>query len=234
MLARVRDAILARWGTSIRRVRRPAFFTLRHATPLSNEWGFDRGTPIDRYYIEQFLGEHAADIRGRALEVKSAAYTERFGSGVTQADVLDIAEAGNPNATIVTDLTAADAIPGDQFDCFILTQTLQFIYDVRAAITHAHRLLKPGGVLLATVPVVSRIAPRYGRETDYWRFTAASCTRLFGDVFGAGEVTVRTFGNVLVGVAFLEGAACEELPDGKLDVNDPYFPILVTVRAVKA
>ena len=62
---------------------------------------------------------------------------------------------------------------------------------------------------------------------------AASCHRLFGDVFGARQVSVRTWGNVLAGVAFLRGTACQEIPRRKLDVNDPYFPILVTVRAVK-
>jgi hypothetical protein len=37
----------------------------------------------------------------------------------------------HPGATIVGDLTRADHIPSDSFDCVNLTQTLQFIYDVR-------------------------------------------------------------------------------------------------------
>ena len=233
MLTGIRDAILRRWGRSIRRARRPAFFgSLRGTAPLSNEWGFDRGTPVDRYYIEQFLGASSADIAGRVVEIKSAAYTERFGRGVTRADVLDI-DATNTCATIIADLTSADMMPVSAFDCFLLTQTLQLIFDTRAAIALAHRALRPGGVLLATVPVVSRVVPRYGLATDYWRFTEASCERLFSEVFGAGHVTVRTYGNVFAGVAFLEGVACEELPRHKLDVHDPYFPILVSVRAVK-
>ena len=216
-----------------RRLRRPSLLGAMGVHPLSSEWGFDRGTPVDRYYIERFLAEHSGDIRGRTLEVKSAEYTRRFGSAVTQADVLDL-EAGNPEATIVADLAAGIGIPERAFDCFVLTQTLQFIYDLHAAVVQSHRLLRPGGVLLATVPVVSRIAPRYGLTTDYWRFTAASCTRLFGDTFGPEQVTVRTHGNVFAGVAFLRGAALEELPRRKLDEHDPYFPILATVRAVRS
>jgi SAM-dependent methyltransferase len=233
MLTEIRDVILARWGSSIRRVRRPALFgSLRGVAPLSNEWGFDRGTPVDRYYIEQFLGANSSDIAGRVVEVKSAAYTERFGRGVTQADVLDI-DVTNTCATIVADLASPDMMPVNAFDCFLLTQTLQFIFDTRAVIALAHRALRPGGVLLVTAPVVSRLAPRYGLATDYWRFTPASCKRLFGEVFGEERVTVRAYGNVLAGVAFLEGAASEELPRHKLDAHDPYFPILVSVRAVK-
>jgi hypothetical protein len=85
-----------------------------------------------------------------------------------------------------------------------------------------------------TVPSISRIAPRYGPATEFWRFTAASCTRLFGDVFGAANVEVRTHGNVLAASAFLYGASVEEVPQEKLDVNDPFFPIIVTVRATRA
>ena len=216
-----------------RRLRRPTMLGATAVEPLSTEWGFDRGTPVDRYYIERFLAAHSADIRGRTLEVRSAGYTNRFGSAVTRAEVLDI-DAGNPDATVVADLAVGDGIPERAFDCFVLTQTLQFIYDVRSAIEQSHRLLRPGGVLLVTVPIVSRIAPRYGLTTDYWRFTPASCTRLFGDVFGPDQVTVQTHGNVAAGVAFLRGAAVEEVPRSTLDAHDPYFAILASVRAVRA
>ena len=217
----------------LRRLRRPAWLgTLRRTTPLSGEWGFERGTPIDRHYIEHFLNEHRSDIRGRVLEIKNDAYTKRFGRGLERCDVLDI-DPGNPRATIVSDLTAADAVAADQFDCFLLTQTLQFIYDTRAAIGHAHRMLRSGGVLLVTVPMVSRIAPRDGLETDYWRFTTASCSRRFGDVFGPERVTVRPYGSVLTGIGFLAGLAAEELRPPELAHGDPYFPLVIAVRAVK-
>jgi SAM-dependent methyltransferase len=217
----------------LRRFSRPAWLGIRHrTTPLSDEWGFDRGTPIDRYYIERFLEEHQRDIHGRVLELKDSGYTDMYGVGVERRDVLDI-NPGNRQATIIADLTAADAIVADQFDCFVLTQTLQFIYNIRAAVQHAHRVLRPGGVLLATVPAVSRIAPRYGLKTDYWRFTTASCLALFGEVFGAEQVIVRSYGNVLAGIAFLTGMAYEELSRSELETHDAYFPLIIAVRAVK-
>ena len=101
------------------------FGQLRRLTPISREFGYDRGLPIDRYYIEQFLSTNASDIRGRVLEMGDDSYTRKFGADrVQQADVLHVVE-GNPRATIVADLTCADHVPSDIFDCIILTQTLQ-------------------------------------------------------------------------------------------------------------
>jgi SAM-dependent methyltransferase len=218
---------------ALRRWRRPATFAEMETAPLSSEWGFDRGTPIDRYYIERFLSTHAADIRGRVLEVKNADYTQRFGRGVTHSEVLDISK-DNPLATLVADLSQPDQFPEGRFDCVVLTQTMQFIYESGAVVDSAYRMLAPGGVLLVTVPSISRIAPRYGPTTEFWRFTAASCTRLFGDAFGAANVEVRTHGNVLAASAFLYGATVEESARDKLDVNDPFFPLIVSVRATRA
>lgn len=220
-------------GKRLRRIRRPAWLgTLRRTTPLSDGWGYDRGTPIDRYYIERFLDDCSADIHGHVLEVHDANYTRRFGAAVATSDVLDIDEA-NPKATIIADLAAADNVSAEQFDCFILTQTLHLIYDVQAAIDHAHRILRPGGVLLVTAPAVSKIVEEYDSQNDFWRFTAASCSSLFGDVFGVEQVDVRSYGNVLTAIAFLAGMAWEELKQEELDEHDERFPVIVAVRAVK-
>jgi|SRR5215211_978865 len=222
-----------RWRQRLERLRRPAWLgTIRRTTPLSDHWGRDRGTPVDRYYIERFLAEERDAIRGRVLEVMNAEYTERFGAAVERRDVLDI-DPANAAATIVADLAAADSVPTDIFDCFILTQTLQYIYDLEAAVTHAHRILRPGGTLLCTVPAVSRIA-RLRLESEYWRLTPAACLRLFGDVFVGGDVAVRCRGNVLTAVAFLVGMAAEELSRRELERDDPFFPLVVTTRATKA
>jgi SAM-dependent methyltransferase len=216
----------------LERLRRPAWLgTIRRTTPLSDHWGRDRGTPVDRYYIESFLADERDAIRGRVLEVMNADYTNRFGTDVECTDVLDI-DPTNRAATILADLAAADSVPSDLFDCFILTQTLQYVYDLNAAVEHAHRILRPGGTLLCTVPAISRIA-RLQLDSEYWRLTPAACARLFGDVFGGVDVAVRGHGNVLTAVAFLVGMAAEELSQRDLDRNDPFFPLLVTVRATK-
>lgn len=188
---------------------------------------------MDRYFIEGFLERHAVDIKGRVLEVKDDGYARRYGVRVEAIDVVDI-DGSNPKATIVVDLAAADHVRADSFDCFILTQTLQCIYDAESVVAHVHRILRSGGVLLATVPTVSRILREHDRTVDYWRFTSVACERLFGDVFGADRVHVEAHGNVLTAVAFLMGMASEELQPGQLEERDPSFENVVCVRAVKA
>ncbi len=216
----------------LRRLRRPAWLgAVRRTTPLSDHWGRDRGTPVDRYYIERFLARERQAITGRVLEVLNADYTERFGSDVTRSDVLDI-DPSNPAATVIGDLAAAEDVASDTYDCFVLTQTLQYVYELESAVREAHRILRPGGTVLCTLPAVSRIA-RGQLESEYWRFTAASCARLFGDAFQGTGVEVRAHGNVLTCMAFLLGMACEELSRRELDTDDPAFPLLVTVRATK-
>ncbi len=227
----VSDALRSR--PRLRRLTRPAFLgTLRRTAPLSDHWGRERGRPIDRYYIEDFLAARRGAIRGRVLEVLNADYTDRFGVGVEQRDVLDV-DPANERATLVADLAEADEIPDNLFDCFILTQTLQYIYDLRGAVGHAHRILRPGGTLLCTVPTTSRIGRRE-LDREYWRLTAAACERIFRDTFTGGDVEIRSRGNVLTGIAFLVGMAAEELSRRELEFDDPFFPLLVTVYARKA
>lgn len=214
------------------------FGSLRRVEPLSREWGLDRGGPLDRYYIEAFMGANRADIQGRVMEIAEDVYTQWFGGErVTQPDILQYAEGEHPRATFTGDLTSADHIPDDTFDCLIVTQTLQLIYELRAAIATMHRILKPGGVLLLTVPGISQVN-RHDSETwgDYWcwSFTALSMRKLFGERFGEPNVRVATHGNVLAAAGFLYGMGQQDLTKRELDHNDPDYELLITVRAQKA
>jgi SAM-dependent methyltransferase len=208
------------------------FGTLRRVVPVSQDWGWDRGLPIDRYYIENFLAHHREDICGRVLEIGDDLYTRKFGGDrVTSKDVLHVVK-GNAEATIVADLTCADHIPSDTFDCILLTQTLQYIYDTRAALKTLHRILKPGGVLLATFPGMSGL--RHDEWAGwFWGFTSVSARRLFEEVFPGNKVMIQAYGNVLVAISFLHGLAVKELRQEELDYRDSRYEILITVRAVK-
>lgn len=206
---------------------------LRRVTPISPWFGHDRGRPIDRYYIEGFLAEHAPDVRGRVLEVGDDTYTQRFGgAAVTRSDVLHVA-AGHPGATIAGDLADGGMLPDEAFDCIILTQTLQLIYDVPAALRALHRSLAPGGVLLATCPGISQIDRGEWGRSWYWSFTTASIERLFDEHFPAGALRVESRGNVLSAIAFLEGLAVHELRPEELDAFDVCYPVSILIRAVK-
>jgi len=208
--------------------------SLRRTTPISREYGFDRGTPIDRHYIERFLRGHAADVRGRVLEIGDNEYTYRFGgSRVDRSDVLDAAR-DNPKATIVGDIAHAPEIESDTYNCIICTQTLLLVWDVRAAIATLERILAPAGVLLLTVPGVSRICrPEAETWGDWWRFTSMSLGRLLEERFPAPDVEVEAYGNVLTATAMLQGIAAEELSGGELEANDPDYEVTVVARAEK-
>ena len=206
---------------------------LRRVTPIDPNWGFERGTPIDRVYVERFVGGHASDIRGRVLEIAAADYTTRFGRGVERVDVL-MAREGNSEATIVADLADAPQIPDDTFDCAIVTQTLQFVWDAPAALATLHRILAPGGVLLATVPGLTKISPPEDEEFgEWWHFTARSARRLAEEAFGVGNVEARSYGNVLSAAGFLYGLAAADLEPGELGAHDPLYEVTVGLRAVK-
>lgn len=208
---------------------------LRRLRPFSERWGFDRGRPVDRYYIESFLSRNSADVRGRVLEIGDDAYTRAFGgAAVTRSDVLNVDD-GEPGTTIVADLDgAAGELPAEQFDCIVFTQTLHLLYEAKRALGILHRALKPGGVLLATTPGISPI----GRNTEwgdrwYWSFTAVSASRLFGEVFGPASIRVEGMGNVLAATAFLYGLSETELSREELEHTDPRFPVVIGIRAVR-
>lgn len=213
------------------RRKRVRLGTLRRLSPVSNEFGYDRGLPVDRYYIERFLDVNREAIRGRVLEIGDSTYTLRFGDDrVSRAEVLNV-RPGHPNTTFVADLADAPHLPSEAFDCLVVTQTLHLLFDVAAAVRTMHRVLRPGGTVLVTVPGIGPISADEWSSTWYWSFTPLSATRLFVDVFGADNVEVRAHGNVLTSVAFLEGLATEDLRRHELDAQDARFPMLITVCA---
>jgi len=213
---------------------RVRFGSLKRITPIQRGFSSGRGTYIDRYYIDKFLSKHAEDVRGRVLDLCEDGYTRQFGgSKVTHSDVLDV-RPGHPGATIIADLTKGEEIPSDAFDCVILTQTLNFIYDTRAAIGTVHRILKPGGVVLVSVPGICQVSmEEVAYCGDFWRFTHLSLRRLFEEFFPSRCITVETGGNVFAATAFLYGISVEELPAKKLEYNDPDYQLSVLLRAVK-
>lgn len=213
---------------------RLSFGDLGAVRPVSDRFGFDRGTPIDRYYIEGFLARNAGLIAGRTLEIGDDSYTARFGGGRTQRrDVLYVDDS-NPAATIVGDLADPATLPEAAFDCAVITQTLHLVWDMAAAARALHRALRPGGVLLLTSPGITAIDRHEWNAPWYWSLTPQSAARLFGEAFGSANVAVASHGNVFAACAFLQGLALEEVPRRKLDLADPSYPVIVTVRATRA
>lgn len=224
---------LKRWAGRIWPFR-VNFGSFSGVEPISRHFGYERGLPIDRYYIESFLRKHSADVHGRALEIGDASYCRQFGGArITRQDVLHIHKDA-PEATIVGDLAEPGVLPSDSFDVAVITQTLHLIYDMKSALVELRRSLKPGGVLLATFPGITPIAHDEWGKTWYWALTPLAADRLFGEVFGPGNIEVQCYGNAFAATAFVQGVAVEDVSRRKLDPVDPHYPVLIGVRAVRA
>lgn len=198
--------------------------------PLSEQWGYDRGVPVLRYYTEAFLREYMADIRGHCLEFQEDTYTSRFGgSHLERIDILHH-DHSNPKATLVADLTQPNTLAGDQFDCIICTFVLHVIFNVEDALIELHRLLKTGGTLLIAAPHISMRDPQAG---ELWRFTPEGLRRLLANIFGPDNVTIRSYGNALTAAGNVRGLAADEFTQHELHVHDDRFASVVCARAVK-
>lgn len=230
-----KDAVRPLLGPVMRRLpgRQAQWGTMRRAQPFSTHAGYDRGTPVDRYYIERFLRAHRSLIRGDVLEVKSSAYTRRFGGpAVARAHVVDI-DPTNPRATLVCDLTQPAALPMGAYDSIVLTQTLQFVVDPEVALENLWGALRPGATMLITVPCLAAV-DRGLAASDYWRWTPLGLgERLRRDCPGA-RISVAGQGNLLSGVAFLYGLAAEELTPSELEASSAEFPVVACASVAKA
>ena len=203
------------------------------AQPVDAYFGRKRGEPVDRYYIEKFLEKHKRLICGKCLEIAEDVYTKQFGQDrVTDSIMLHVEGWGNN--VIKGNLETGDGINTETYDTMIITQTLMFIYNVESAVRHIYKGLKKGGAALITVSGISQIA-RY--DDDNWgmfhSFYLSGLKRIFYPVFGEENVEIIHYGNVKTAMAFLYGAAREELCEDDFSVNDMDYPIIYGICAIK-
>jgi SAM-dependent methyltransferase len=199
--------------------------------PVSRVFGLDRGTPIDRYYIEQFLEANKKAVQGGVLEFGDDEYFRKLAAPESSVSILH-ASHGNPAATIVGDLGSRAFLEERQFsfNCIICTQVLQCIFPVQQAVENLYAMLRPGGVLLVSVPGISQIS-RYDMDRwgDYWRFTSLSLRKLFELTCPSAILEIHTHGNVLAAVGFLHGLSAEEVGFARLDRHDPDYELTLCV-----
>lgn len=210
---------------------------MRTIYPKSNVFGFDRGTPIDRVYTDDFLNKNKHYIKGVVCEIAENSYTKKFGSDIQKSHILHY-DKDNKIATILGDLTKHDSLPKGILDCFICTVTLNFIYDYKSAIKGIYHMLKDsnlgGGTALVTVASLVQISKYdYDRWGDYWRFTDSGIKKDFEEVFGTNNIDVVSYGNLLTVVSELHGISAEELNKEEIFYNDPLYPMLICIKAKK-
>lgn len=231
-------AELRKWKRRVKRKlhlprRKIHFGDLARMTPFCRSYGYSRGNPVDRFYIEAFLGDYRHHIKGRVLELLNNNYTRLFGAeNVSRSDVLDINRA-NPKATIFDDIRTLSSIADGSYDCVILTQTLHLIDDDSAALRQVYRILAPGGCLLLTVPCISRV-PKTPDDGIWSRFyTDVGIAFLLNRDFQPAEFSVASYGNLPLATAFLYGLALEDMDRSLFEWHDPEFPLIVATCAKK-
>lgn len=206
------------------------------STVISRKMGCDRGKPIDRYYIEKFLKQNQNYISGSVMEIGDNSYTAQYGTRVDKSYILT-ADAGysNNRATVILgDLQSGFGCEKEMMDCFILTQTLPFIYDIQSAADNIVKLLKKGGVALITVSGISMLSEyddsRWGH---FWGFTETSLHKLFENISDVSSVEIQSMGNPKTASAFLYGLSVEDLSKADFDEEDVLVPLMISAVVKK-
>lgn len=112
-----------------------------------------------RDHINEFLIERLPP-GGRILEI-GAENSMMSGADVETMNLL-------PGSTYQADITTWTGIESNRFDCIVCMEVLEHTVDPFDAMAEIRRLLKPGGLLLASAPMNFR---EHGPLPDCWRFT---------------------------------------------------------------
>lgn len=216
----------------VNRIRKPNPIKEWPTTVISDKMGCDRGTPIDRVYIEKFLLKNSKYITGNVMEIGDNEYTLKYGHSVEKSIIFTADEqfaAINDNV-ICGDLQTGIGCKGEIVDCFILTQTLPFIFDVDSVIHNIFKMLKKDGTALFTVSGISMIS-RFddSRWGHYWGFTETSLKKLFECYVESDKIEFVTMGNPKTASAFLYGLSVEDLSENDFEENDPLIPLMIGV-----
>lgn len=201
--------------------------------PTSRIFGLDRGKPIERYYIEKFLNDHSSYIKGAVMEVADSEYTTKYGNEVEKKYIMHVCESIGDNG-IIANLETGLGVTEGLVDCFILTQTLPFIFDVRSAARNVVRFLKSKGVALVTVSGIVQIS-RYDMDRwgHYWSFTTASLRKLFEECDDVESVEIKAYGNAKSAVYGLYGLAVEDMNIEDLEYQDDDYQQMITAVVKK-
>lgn len=105
---------------------------------------------------------------------------------------VDLAPKAEEQVTWIADLTSMPLVPSNRYDAAVCHQVLEHVPDPAAAVAELHRVIKPGGFLVISVPHLSR---QHELPHDYFRFTPAGLKRLLSDA-GYQSISVQTYGGV--------------------------------------
>jgi hypothetical protein len=206
----------------------PIWGNLRRLRQFTRDnFGFDRGTPIDRYYVDRFFEKHRQFITGDVLEIQKNMYASRFGQNMRKVDSFDIEADPDQPPTFLCDLAHCEnVLPSAAYNCVLMPCTLSVLRELASCLRNALRALRPNGVILTSG---SALLPLDSESADFWHLTPAGWREFLPSVWPGCEIAVEGHGNCLAVAAAGMGLAVEDLSTRELDHYDPLLPVTTTV-----
>lgn len=193
--------------------------------PFSHQFGFDRGGPVDRYYLKKFVQAIHPKVRGRCLEIGGSLGNNRsYQFAVDEFRTLDLPAVGDD---LVGDAADPQLFDQGSWDSIVAFHVLEHCPDPFAVVSNLHRWLTPHGHAFVVVPCAQRV---HNFPGDYWRFMPDGLRVLFKSF---SEVIVSAYGNPLTLVSNYLGLSHKELVAEDMDFVHPDYPVLGCVVARK-
>lgn len=196
--------------------------------PLCPDYGYTRGTPIDRYYLAQFVDEIREEVCGDVLEIGGLpGNVGRYDFvNATRYSVMDIDD--SKGADFIGDAHDPCANRDESLDSIVAFNVLEHCSRPWIVVDNIYRWLKPKGRAFCMVPNVQRI---HRVPMDYWRILPDA----FALLFKRFRITrLTTYGNLLTSIAAFSGVAVEELYEKDLAQANPDYPVITCISAMKA
>jgi SAM-dependent methyltransferase len=204
-----------------------AFGDFVRNAPFCPNYGFSRGTPIDRFFLDCFITKIRDEVVGDVLEIggvqeNRVRYRLQHASSYRTMDIELF-----PGVDFAGDAHDPAASPASSFDCILLFNVLEHCKEPSIVVENVHRWLRAGGKAFCLVPNAQRV---HRDPRDYWRIMPDALEYLFRN-FASAEVF--TYGNLITTIAALSGLGAEELSSEDLVEVNSMYPVVSCVTAHK-
>lgn len=212
--------------SAMARRSRPILMEAPRVTPISPDFGYARGTPIDRVLIRRYLGSAPTSVVGIVHEVGES----QFSPMLFPRAVHHVVHVSPENETdLRVDFLE---VPQDQIglcEAIICTQVLNFIKEPLEALRGISSLLRPGGRCYMTVAGLAQVS-RYdsARWGDYFRFMPQGFDHLLSQCDAIRVIHRNDLGNLFCAKCLMDGVVAEDVVEKRLlEVDDPLYPVVL-------
>ncbi|WP_169221635.1 methyltransferase domain-containing protein [Brasilonema sp. UFV-L1] len=200
---------------------------LKRRFPICHKFGFTRGTPVDRYYLDKFISEIRHQVVGSVLEIGGVLLNKEIYqlSVATEYQTLDLVS--RPGVTVVGDAHDSTIIMPESLDTVLVFNVLEHCHNPWVVVQNIYSWLRVGGKCFCMVPSAQKL---HSLPKDYWRPLPDGMKQLFQDF---SESNLHIYGNPLTVLASFMGVAAEELSPQDLDDFHPDYPVATCIAALK-